>query len=285
LAGSDSANTRGLAFVGLAAMLTMGALTVLFVMLNKYEADITRASAGTERVSVVVASKDILVGTTLTKDLLQVWEISPEYLPTYTEDNQLRLAETFTAVEQLIGHAAKEPIYRNEIVRTERLTNRFLGEGLHALIADGHRAFALELKGSQAIKGFLQPGNVVDILVSYSTEGRPYTETLLQSVRVLAVNEVASVEEDGEVWEEGRRGHPTVIFLVTPEQARDLAYADETGEISLSLRNDSDNNSLQLEGSNLNELLGRRPPTRKPVKVAKPAKEQFGSFTIIRSGN
>jgi len=169
-------------------------------------------------------------------------------------------AVVYASRERVVGEVPRERILANELIRPERLANGNIGIGLNAVIPRGMRAMSVGLRGSDAVAGFLQPGNYVDVLVTMDDEfGRRRTETILQAVFVLGVNSRAQNEAGQEVEQRGPQS-PSVTFLVTPGQAEDIAFADEVGDIALTLRNVQDVNYTQLPGAELDGLLARLKP-------------------------
>jgi Flp pilus assembly protein CpaB len=88
----------------------------------------------------------------------------------------------------------------------------------------GQRAVSIKLGKDQAVAGFVLPGGKVDVLHTRPVPERQLvTETVVQDVQVLAVN---------------RGGDETLLVTLslTPEQAEDLAKAQNDGTLSLVLR-------------------------------------------------
>ena len=92
------------------------------------------------------------------------------------------------------------------------------------VLPPGQRATTIKVGKDQAGQGFILPGSKVDVLHTRpAPEQRNVTEVVVQDVQVLAVN---------------RGGDETLLVTLSlsPEQAEDLAKAQNDGTLSLVLR-------------------------------------------------
>ena len=270
--GSSGA-VRALVFLFLAVLMGSGSLVVLYQLITNYQMKIDEAKRPEDMVMVIVAARDLYQGVTITEDDLYAVQIEPRYLP----------EGVFLSPEHVVGRIPRERILANEFVRADRLADPESGIGLNAVIPRGMRAISVNVTDGAALSGFLNPGNYVDVLVTYSPEEgeqqKTKTETILQAVFVLGVNSRKQNESVDEAREVRPRQRPSVTLLVTADQAERVAHAENLGEIVLSLRNDLDVNVASLSGVDLNDLRRkieapviirrRKKPTRKcvPVKV------------------
>jgi pilus assembly protein CpaB len=266
---------RAVIFLGLALLAGILAMFVLMVTVDNFENQIVEARAPEDQTTVIVAARDLYQGVTITEQDLYAVEIPPRFLP----------EGVFLSPEHVVGRIPRERILANEFVRSSRLADPESGVGLNAVIPRGMRAISLPLANGQALSGFLNPLNYVDILVTVGApeslgggygggtsgmsrsgeEGMVETRTLLQAVFVLGVNS----RMHRETWQEARdkRGNqdPSVTLLVTADQAEMLAHAQKMGQIRLTLRNDLDVNYQQLAGVDIEAL-------RRKIKKARPKK-------------
>lgn len=251
-------------FIGGAIVVAIGATWGIFELLDSYEADEAEVEEQVSMVSVVAASRSLYQGVSITNDDLFVMKVPPEFLPLIEDEaaGTPQRAEVFASRERVVGRVPRERILANEYIRPERLADGNAGVGLNAVVPPGMRAMSLDLKGSDAVTGFLEPGNYVDVVVTMKNEttGDLYTETLLQTVMVLGVNSRAENESEADVARRGKQ-RPSVTFLLTQGQAEELAFANEMGRVSLSLRNVLDSAYAELDGVALDELLNRIKPT------------------------
>jgi pilus assembly protein CpaB len=109
----------------------------------------------------------------------------------------------------------------------------------------------LQVDEINSISGMLDPGDVIDLIVSVDRKGRKRTLPLLQGVKVMATGQrLAEDPASGE-----RRQFSTVTIDIAPQQAAVLILARETGRITALLRNPGDRDGAAIEASDLAALL------------------------------
>ncbi|MDR1046026.1 MAG: Flp pilus assembly protein CpaB [Candidatus Adiutrix sp.] len=123
---------------------------------------------------------------------------------------------------------------------------------LSAVLKPSMRAVALRVNDVTGGAGLIRPGNQVDVILSgrleHDDSGLPSAQTLLQNVRVIAVNR-DTAGKSPETRETGDRNAPrpdlskkgTVTLEVNPKEAELLTVAESLGVLSLSLRSLIDN--------------------------------------------
>jgi pilus assembly protein CpaB len=136
------------------------------------------------------------------------------------------------------------------------------------------RAISVGIAGGAALGEFLEPGNYVDMLVTLmpqneeqNRESSVETHMMLQSVHVLAVGDIHGGMSSNDRNREGQSA--SVTLSVTPAQAEKISYAMSVGQITLSLRNDMDDETIEdSKGVGVDDIL---PPEKKqpPLKIIK----------------
>jgi len=129
-------------------------------------------------------------------------------------------------------HVVLSPISPNEPILKWKISGPGARASLSALVTDGMRAVAVRVNDVVGVGGFVLPGDRIDVL--YTRNGNngqaPSTDTLIQNVRVLAIDQEADQKKD----------QPLVVKVVTLEvnslDAQKIALAQSTGSLSLSLR-------------------------------------------------
>jgi len=191
-------------------------------------------------VSVVVAAVEIPFGVKLEEAQVKVIPWPGNATP----------QGAYSAKDQVVGRVTMNKFYSDEIITDKRISEYLGGSTLSALITKGYRAISVRVDDVVGVAGFILPGNKVDILGTKKDRG--ITQTLLQNIKVLAVDQEASQEKE----------KPAIVRAVTleltPEQAEIIVQAGREGTIQLSLRNPLDN---QIEGTNVEA-------TDTPVKLA-----------------
>ncbi|MGZ8945551.1 MAG: Flp pilus assembly protein CpaB [Methylococcaceae bacterium] len=168
----------------------------------------------------------------------------------------------YSSLEQVIGRITINKFYPDEIITEKRISEH--GSTLSALIAKEYRAISVRVDDVVGVAGFILPGNKVDILATKTdrTTNQAITRTLLQNIKVLAVDQEASPEKE----------KPAIVRAVTlelkPEQAEIIVQAMQEGTIQLTLRNPLDNYVADTT-----EKVAEVQPKPKPVAII-PAKKR-----------
>jgi len=198
----------------------------------------TQASLATTK--VVVASRDIDLGTPLTPDMMKVvdWPSASVVNGGYKEPKDLdeRVVNTM--------------LLRGEPILDSKLAPRGTKGGLSAVIGAGKRAITVKVNEVSGVAGFSLPGNYVDLMVNTQDEKeKPVSKIVLEKILVLAVAQEASRDETKP------KVVSAVTLEVTPEQAEKLDLARSIGTLSLALRNQVDKEAVVTEGARKKDLL------------------------------
>ncbi|WP_428650559.1 Flp pilus assembly protein CpaB [Roseibium sp.] len=205
-----------------------------YLVMNKEEAPVipvvvAPVVTGTK---VLVAAKDIPLGGKLTdKDLEWAdWPESavPEGVVTKDIDP--------SAMEMLLGRIAKARIYSGEPIRTERLINTDKGY-MAALLPKGKRAIAVRVEQETSAGGFILPGDKVDVILTRKIgDGHVTSETILENIRVLAIDQTTAGEQETKTLSPQR----TATLELTPAQSEVIVQSQQVGSIALALRSAED---------------------------------------------
>lgn len=198
----------------------------------------------TEQVSeikVLTAKRDFAIGEQIQADDLQ-WSVWPEK---GVVEGQFTEAGTPGAIEEVAGAVVKMPIYKLEPILPQRIVKRGEAGLLPVLMAKDMRAVSVGITPESASGGFILPNDRVDLILTYDqvptpTNGlrasRTVSQTILQNVRVLAIDQSYSVVAQEGAPEESTRIGQTATLEVTPAEAELVALSQSKGELSLSLR-------------------------------------------------
>lgn len=186
-------------------------------------------------IKVLVAKKAMPAGQFVTNDLVR-WQAWPkEAVP------ETYLVEGKHEVDAVIGSVVRRGFAPGEPINTGQIIAPGDRGFMAAVLNPGMRAVAVPVNAATAVAGFIFPGDKVDLLLSMDfvegkgrsggrKEKRFGTETLLTSVRVLAIDQRAADQENKPSVAK------TVTLEVTPEQVEILSVAQQLGRISLALR-------------------------------------------------
>ena len=235
-------NKRFIGVLTFAFLVAAGASLVLYkVLVNRPQP----AKAAATIVKIVLATKDLEVGTLIKQDDVKLSDW-PGAVPVGAS------AKT----EDVVGRAVTTTIYAKEPVIESRLAKKGAGGGLAATIPVGMRAVAVRVNDVVGVAGFVVPGMHVDVLISGNTPGNSsattgtLTRTLLQNIEVL------SAGQDFKRDAEGKPVQVQVInLLVTPEQAEQLSLASQQTAIQLVLRSPLDQEVAKTPGTALSHLF------------------------------
>jgi len=223
------------------------------------------AKAAAPSVQIVLATKDLEVGTVLKEGDIQLGDWA----------GAVPLGAT-NKIEDLKGRGVTTPIYAKEPVIDSRLAPKGAGGGLAAMIPHGMRAFAVQVNEIVGVAGFVTAGSHVDLLISgNSPNGNgalgTLSKTLIQNLEVLSA---------GQDFKKDPEGKPVPVqvvnVLVTPEQAEVLSLASSQTSIRMTLRNPLDHEIAKTPGTAMKYVwqgegnLKSAPPDAAPALAPAP---------------
>ena len=231
----------------------IGAL-LLFAYFSGKEKELAAKGAPNK---VIVAAKYIPAGAAITPEHLKTEEV-PEM---YIQPGAIRKAEQAAGAIAVANISVGEQILANKIT--------IIAENLSSIVPIGYRALAVNLDADGAVGEFLKPGDVVDVLGAFEETGKTsYTATLIQSVRVIAVNEsFTAVKRAEEKGFPGRASSGSIVVLaLEPSDVEIITFAENKGRLKLALRNPGDDKMSALRSTSFGNVL--RNQQREVVKPA-----------------
>jgi len=211
--------------------------------------------------SVVVAAREIQLGSALTADMLRVVEWPRGSLPDGVVEKK----------DDVDGRVIKTTLQRNEPVLLTKLAPLGTKGGLSSVIGEGKRAITVKVNEVIGVAGFALPGNLVDVMVNTKDEAdKPVSKIVLEQILVLAVAQEANRDETKP------KVVSAVTLEVTPKQAEKLDLARSIGSLSLVLRNQLDKNGTMSAGARKHDLLAvnsSEPPQAEPRKTVSTVKQ------------
>lgn len=174
----------------------------------------------------------------------------------------------FTDTKALEGRVVRTSLARGEPVIETKLAPVGTKGGLSAVIADGSRAITVRVNDVVGVAGFALPGNYVDVIVNTQeqqgkTDGQSISKIVLEHILVLAVAQQVSRDDTAP------KVVNAVTLEVTPDQAERLDLARSVGTLSLVLRNQVDQKTLNTDGATKLTLLGKEPAPEAPAAPAR----------------
>lgn len=214
---------------GILALLTTG---MIYLYLKQVEASAQENKV--EMSEVVVALTAIPAHVKVTEEMLEIKEIPSEAVH----------ADTYTAIEEIVGKTTKTELIAGEQVLSERIVATDEEAELAYRIPENMRAITVATSEVDGVGGYIMTGDKLDILVSYTpSEGAQVVYTQLQSIEVLERGPNADTADSS------GSGVPTSLtLLVTPAQAEVIAYGNLNGSFYYTLRNPVDTAWQDLGG-------------------------------------
>lgn len=182
------------------------------------------AQAQIPMVERIVAARDLAAGTRLVSDHLAVRRFPAQWV---TSD-----ALPATRHGELEGSVLSAPLKAGEAVLPVHVV-RPQG-AFSALLAPGRRAITLPVDQVNSLSGLLQPGDFIDLYVSFDHQRKRLTAPLLQGMLILATgHETSSTDQ-------AARGYSTVTLDAAPEDVVKLVAARQAGTLTAILRHPGD---------------------------------------------
>jgi pilus assembly protein CpaB len=179
-----------------------------------------------EKDEVLVADRDIALGTAVHDGDMRWAEWPRDLAPA----NAILRSMRPDAIGEIAGRIAKAPVYAGEPLREERLINSDRGF-MSSILPKGKRAIAVSVEALTAAGGLILTRQ------SGSRGSNSFmSETILQNVRVLAIDTTTAGEQDEKALPPGQ----TATLELLPAQAEVVAQASQLGTISLVLRSVED---------------------------------------------
>ncbi|TKB19968.1 MAG: Flp pilus assembly protein CpaB [Mesorhizobium sp.] len=209
-------------------------------------------SNGVQASTIVVAAMPLKFGDALSADKLREIAWPAGAIP----------AGAFkTTKDALAGNGARQAlqsISANEPILAAKITGPGQRATLSAVLGEGMKAVSIRVNDVLGVAGFVFPGDRVDVLLTrsvHSNDGpdKSFVDVLLQSVKVLAIDQVADESKES----------PTVVKAVTVEvdtkDAQKLTLAAGAGQLSLALRQAAGSQGETTERVTLADLIGDTP--------------------------
>lgn len=189
-------------------------------------AEIEARSRG-QTVGVVVAKRELRAGERISEDTVAVRAVPVDFA-----HSQAIRPESFT---QVAGRPITHALKPGEMVLWSLLEGQ-KPPTFSTRIAEGRRAITVPVDEINSISGLLEPGDLVDLLLTLERNGKKHSFVMQQKLRVLATGQRAGDDpRSGE-----RRQYSTVTLDTTPEQAHSIVRAREAGKLTALLRNPQD---------------------------------------------
>ncbi|MGC4024493.1 MAG: Flp pilus assembly protein CpaB [Mesorhizobium sp.] len=146
------------------------------------------------------------------------------------------------ALEKLNSSLARVALYTGEPLRRSKL----VGDGqsfLSSILPAGKRAVAVQIAADTSAGGFILPNDYVDVIMTRRANAQEggangfTTETILQNIKVLAIDQTIQEDEDGKKVKVG----DTATLELSSQQAEIITVAQQMADrLTLALRSVAD---------------------------------------------
>jgi pilus assembly protein CpaB len=221
-------------------------------------------------VKVFVAKKDLPIGSTLAADKVELrdWPktgLSDKFITETPGDPD--------PYAKINGAIARATIYQGEPINELKLIRSDRGF-MSALLPEGKRAVALRIAADTSAGGFILPNDHVDVIMTRKVDdasangGSGYlTETILNNVRVLAIDQTLEDKGNGETVV-----GQTATLELSPQQAQIITVATQMSDrLTLALRSIADSNATPADqAADATHLIG--------------GTKKNGAITVVKNG-
>jgi len=197
--------------------------------------------AAVEKVDVIVAAKDLTVGTSYTKDdlknILKRKSVAKDAVP----------PNVIEAEEELLEKRLTRTIHAEEFIAKSDLT-----KGGVVSIPAGMSMVSMPINLPNAVHGFVLPGSKVDVLASVQLNNKVRVLPILVNMLVLAVDSHLAAPQNGPAV----ANISTVSFAVDRKQALLIQLAKARHcDMTLLLRNQEDKENENDKGYRIDEVM------------------------------
>ncbi|MBJ7311282.1 Flp pilus assembly protein CpaB [Rugamonas sp. CCM 8940] len=229
--------------IGLAA-----ALATRSFLRTQLDAIETRSRHDT--VAIVVAKAEIPKGGVISRQNLAVRAIPLEY----AHSGAVRPDD----FERIDGKVIAYTIKSGEMILWSQMESKRVPT-FSARVEPGKRAMTFVVDEINSISGMLEPGDLIDLMFTNDRDGKKVILPLLQSVEVMATGQ-RSIDD---VKSGERSQFATVTLNTTPDQAKNIILARDSGKLTALLRNPEDKKPIGDKGYDLAALFGTPQESRR----------------------
>lgn len=263
-----AAKPRAVVIVGILAVAI--AAVAAYSLYNYLRGQEKRVEESIGSVKVVVAATEIPVGTTINTTQIKTADWPKGNIP----------QGAFQSTNDVVGRVAIQTFLSGDPITEPKLMPK---EGPFSVltykIPEGHRAMTVSVDQVAGVAGFINPGNMVDVVLTTTTPGasQAISKIVLQNVPVLAIGQTVENREGKAVVV------PTVTMDVTPDDAEKLAIASTQGRLQLVLRRVGDKETAKttgatvakvISGATVKEIPKEKPKARTKARVTVAKKEE-----------
>jgi pilus assembly protein CpaB len=240
--------------------------------------EVAESQPGIDLTTVVVAKRPLNFGDTVTSEYLIEVDWPARNFP----------EGAFRTIGEVLGDRTENRVVLRTVQINEPvMKNKITGFGgkatLATLLQSEMRAVTIRINDVNGVAGFVLPGDHVDVLLTRKETAKganedPFTDVLLQHVKVLGIDQKASDDEDKPIVARA------ATLEVSSEEAQKLALAQTVGSLSLALRSETNSDATVVRTIRVSDLKGSSAPvTPKVKKVAATAQPAQAARRVVRT--
>lgn len=197
-------------------------------------------------VRAVKVTSDIRQASEITADMVSYVELSQESVP----DGAI------TNIEDIVGKYATSKMFTGDIVTESKVQDSIIStDDAFRSMPDGKVAVSISLGGfAEVLSGKLQAGDIITLLVSDSGGSGYAVIPELKYLEILATTSSEGKDVENVEGEEYVAAS-TATFIVTPEQAKLLAYYNSSSQMYITLVHRGEDAEKQKYLDEQNEIL------------------------------
>lgn len=235
-------------------LVILAALAGLATSFFVYNYLIKVANAGSDAVLVVTAKRVIPIGSIIEPAMLEMQKMEKNAVPGNAIGNTM-IASGKIARRNI---SAGAPVLTSDIEPKNRLSH---------VVPRYMRAVTVPLDPARSVIGFLKPGDHVDVVVTFDSDGTTVAKTIIQDVELLASGGQVLGEDQSPAGNLRAGEMPTATMSLTPSDAEKLILAESKGKISLALRRLDDSSVVVTRGVTGQAILGKSLTPKPQVQV------------------
>ncbi len=231
-------------------MLALGCGLVASIGIHQWMTRRDGQTAPGETTTVFLATADIGLGESLLAASVKEEQWPKDKAP----------PGAISKIEDIEGRRTRTRLYAGEpILENKLFVKGDRDQGASALVPKGYRVVSVKVDLVSGGASLILPGDRVDVMVHLIKDcsrdiPETVTRTILQDIKVFAVNDVFGLENQ----KDGGKSivAKTISLLVTPEQAAKVVLASQMGSVQLVMRGIEEEKQSPNAQAKPNELFG-----------------------------
>lgn len=257
--GDEKRKTWRLLAVAVLFALLAGAGTMVYLKYLEHRLEKRLTPAEKQMASVVVASKDLPVGSKVDTTTMAIRRVPAEYV-----NSDVITPDQFDAVD---GAVLNKALAHGKMLSRDYVDLN-IPKDFSGTIQLGHRAVTIQVGEINSVAGLIRPGNYIDLYTRLqggaaatldASGGGEVVIPVLEDVLVLATDQRAARPNEDEFAHleavNRRQTYDTLTLEVTPQEAALIALAESRGSLVATLRNTDDTDGVRFKKMGLEDLV------------------------------